>query len=120
MNQYAKNDGESRIHVLIPLSSIVLKMIGTAKLTSHYSRSGIVYSLENCVNRRARSASATARASGQNNPLTCLRTGQNNEPSVLSDTLRRFDETKFFDCLRPVCRTFNRYRFRPGAPCDFG
>src|SRR5437763_1280076 len=31
INQYANKEGESRIHVLIPRSSIVLKINGTAK-----------------------------------------------------------------------------------------
>jgi hypothetical protein len=35
MNQYAKIDGESRIQTLMPLSSIVLNINGTAKFTSN-------------------------------------------------------------------------------------
>jgi len=55
MNQKAKIDGESRIHVLRPLSSIVLKIKGTAKLhlleqRAQKHRLGIVYSAEKRVN----------------------------------------------------------------------
>src|SRR5438477_6489099 len=43
INQYANIDGESRIHILNPLSSIDLKMMGTAKVNLRVKTGGASY-----------------------------------------------------------------------------
>src|SRR5215510_3573487 len=119
MNQNAKKDGESRIHVLIPLSSIVLKINGTAKCTSYKAAGGDeaqvghpIQPQESCQRDRG--------TRGRRITLDLAKNGKNNDPSVASDIVRRLNETKFSDCDRSLHRTLDLCISFACPSCNFG